>query len=177
MIPDWIHDWLTEANWRRWSGRLLGFGFVALWAWLIFWKIDEKNGLFAAACIAFPAFGSLVAGAILIAPTLASWVAAPFLKFIDSVYLGSHIIERPPLSFDVAERLIRERRWEDAAAELERIAYWHPKDARAWNNAICCLLKSGDSVAADRLYRRARVRCFGVLPPAAIGLTILDPPP
>lgn len=162
FIREWICEWLME--WNSWLGaaRIGGVGLVGLWAWLIFWKIKPEDGVFAAACIALPAFASLLLGTIMIVPSLVRWAAYPFLQFIDTIYLGSHDIECPVLTYDVAERLKRERRWEDAAAEFERLAYWHPTEARAWNEAIWCTIQAGDTFEAARLYKRARLICARV---------------
>lgn len=162
LIREWIFEWLMDKNPSRWIARVVGLGFVALWVWLIFWKIDPKDGAIGAVCIAVPAFASLLLGAIILAPSLAQCVAYPFLQLIDSIYLGSHDIEIPVLTYDVAERLLRERRWADAAAEFERQAYWHPMETRAWNEAIRCYMLAGDTVEAARTFRRARLRCHGV---------------
>jgi hypothetical protein len=141
FIREWICEWLME--WNSWLGaaRIGGVGLVGLWAWLIFWKIKPEDGVFAAACIALPAFASLLLGTIMIVPSL---------------------VRCPVLTYDVAERLKRERRWEDAAAEFERLAYWHPTEARAWNEAIWCTIQAGDTFEAARLYKRARLICSGV---------------
>jgi hypothetical protein len=162
LIREWICEWLMNRNPLRWMTRVVGVGLVTVWVWLIFWQIDPKDGAIGAACIALPAFASLLLGAIMLAPSLAGCLAYPFFKFIDSIYLGTHDIEIPLLTYDVAERLLRERRWEDAASEYERQAYWHPKESRAWNETIRCYILAGDAMEAERVYRQARLRCPGV---------------
>jgi hypothetical protein len=140
----------------------MGVGCVMAWAVMIWGEEEGRTSYFSALGSGLFAFALLVAGAIFLAPTLVQWAAWPIFRLIDSVYLGSHAIERPPLTYDVAERLMRERRWQDAAAELERIAYWHPNEERAWREAIRCAELADDKAGADWLRRRARVRCRAV---------------
>jgi len=154
-----LGDWCREGGFWLWVSRGLGVFLVGVWGWMIWGRNWDGAHRLEALAFGVFAFTSLVAGAILLAPSLVPWVAAPFFKFIDMVYLGSHHIERPPLTYDVAERLLRERRWLDAAGEFERIAYWHPKEVRAWSEAIRCTNLAGEKAEADRLYRRARLRC------------------
>lgn len=157
-LTESVGEWCRDGGFWQWVGRVLGVVLVGVWAWMIWgknWDVERLEVL----AFGLLAFASLVAGAVLLAPSLVPWAAAPFLKFIDMVYLGSHEVERPPLTYDVAERLLRERRWLDAAGEFERIAYWHPNELRAWTEAIRCTKLAGDTAGAAWLYRRARRRC------------------
>ena len=160
-IKESLADWCREGGFWRWTARVLGVACVLVWVWMIWWEEEARDSALSAIGQGLFAFGFLVAGAVLLVPTLVRWVAWPFFRFIDSVYLGSHDIERPPLTYDVAERLLRERRWQDAATEFERIAYWHPTEERAWREAIRCAELAGDAAGAEWLRRRARVRCPG----------------
>ena len=154
-----IREGLVSGGFWQWTARVLGVGCVGIWVGLI-WGVDhEKNGMFGAFAISVLGFAALIAGAILLAPSLAVWVASPMLQFVESIYLGSHSVDTPPLTYDVAERRILERRWQDAATEFERIAYWHPGEERAWREAVRCAELAGDSQGAARLKRRARLRC------------------
>jgi|GEM_PF-3522415 len=170
QVADGVRGWLGEAGWWMWVARVLGAGLVGIWVWMIWWKIGiggrlsgESMGSGAAMGaglgLGLVAFGCLVFGTVLLAPSLVPWVAAPFLRFIDSVYLGGDEVERPRLTYEVADRLVREGRWQDAAAEFEHIAYWHPREERAWTEAVRCSRLAGDVAGADWLLRRARLRC------------------
>jgi hypothetical protein len=169
-MKDWAAGWMREGGFWRWVGRAAGVGFIGVWMWMIWVKLgvsgaiggDSAAVMGAGLGWGLAAFGCLVLGAVLLAPSLVQWVAWPFFRFIDSVYLGTHRIERPPLNYDTAERLLRERRWQDAGAEFERIAYWHPEEERAWREAIRCAELSEDAGEAARLRRRARQRCPAV---------------
>jgi len=159
---DWVAGWLREGGFWRWVGRGFGVGCVLIWVRMIWWGEEARDSALSAIGHGLFAFAFLVAGAVLLAPSLVQWVAWPFFRFIDAVYLGSHDIARPPLNYEVAERLLRERRWQDAGAEFERIAYWHPQEERAWREAIRCAELVEDPAEAARLWRRARQRCPAV---------------
>jgi hypothetical protein len=172
-VRESVRDWGGQAGFWTWVARILGVGLIGVWVWVIWWKIgiggrlSGEDGGSAAAMgggfgLGLVSFGCLVFGVVLLAPPLVPWVAAPLLRFIDSVYIGGHEIERPRLTYEVAERLLRERRWEAAAGEFERIAYWHPREERAWSEAIRCSVLAGDEAGADWLWRRARLRCPAV---------------
>lgn len=168
---EWLREWLFSAGFWQWTARVLGIGCVGIWVAMIWGvklgehTVDEFNaapsayGIIGGIGTGLVSFAFLVAGAVLLAPSLVPWVASPLLRFAESIYLGSHAIERPPLTYEVAERRIREHRWQDAAAEFERIAYWHPTEERAWSEAIRCAELAGDTDGAAWLKRRARLRC------------------
>jgi len=154
-----LADWIREGGFWRWLGRVLGVVCVGLWVIMIWWEDAGGSSALQAVGTGLFAFAFLIAGAVLLAPSLVIWASAPLFKLIDAVYLGSNAIERPPLNYDLAERLLRERRWHDAAAEFERIAYWHPQEERAWREAIRCAELAGDPEGASWLHRRSRLRC------------------
>ena len=148
-----------EGRWGNpWPRRIrLGLAavLVVAWAKLAFFGL-EQNALRAAGSMLF-ANAFLVSAAILFAPTAVVWVAAPFTRFVDSVYLGSGEIEIPPLNWEPVDRALEERRWRHAAHEFDRIAQWHAKEMRAYFDGIMCARLASDASLARELYRRGVV--------------------
>lgn len=158
-VMEAVLAWCQEKGFWVWAGRVIGVGLVAAW-WLMVRGISKgEEGELGTVGQGLIAFAALVAGAIFLAPSLVPWVVAPLHRFIDSVYLGSSAIEKPKLTYDVAEHMLKMKRYEDAAAEFERIASWHPQEARAWCDGIRAALAAGDEAWATRLHRRGLLRC------------------
>jgi hypothetical protein len=178
MHPDpatrWHHRfgaWLESAGcWVKdlgvWKGAAFAVGalLVVLW-WIGLTRAEElvlgpsqKNAdvvvLHGLVC-----FLMLVVGVVMMSPVVAPWVAGPLLRWIDGVYLGGSSIERPPLTFVVAERRMLEGRFADAAIEFERLAHWHPREVRPYVDGIRAARLGGDEELARRLYRRGARRC------------------
>lgn len=136
--------WCQERGFWRSARFLTGAALIVVW--IIF--------------LPHPAsFAALVLGAALVAPTFVPLVVWPLHKLIDSIYLGSSGHDRPVLNYRMAERMLKERRYDDAAAEFERIAYWHPKESRAYCEGIRAAQAAGDQKLVVRLYRRGLLRC------------------
>ena len=157
-----LREWLFSAGFWTWMVRIVGIACIAGWAAMIWGRAEKdyaQDGPLGGFATGLFGFAFLVAGTILLVPSLVPWVASPLLRFVDSIYLGSHNVEPPPLTYEVAERRIREGRWQDAATEFERIAYWHPGEERAWREAVRCAELAGDTEGAAWLKRRARLRC------------------
>lgn len=161
--------WCQEKGFWVWTGRVIGVGLLGLWVYLIWGKsasdiapaegLVMEGGDVSGVAYGLIYFAPLVASAVFLAPSLVPWVVAPLHRFIDSVYMGSSSIEKPKLTYEVAEHMLKMKRYEDAAAEFERIASWHPQEARAWCDGIRAALAAGDNAWATRLYRRGLLRC------------------
>jgi hypothetical protein len=162
-----LEGWWRDGGFWRWTARGLWIFCILVWARKMGAATEAGDEMLVTFGNGLIASALLLIGAMLLAPTLVAWMSRPIFRFIDSIYLGGHAVERPPLNYDVAERRVREQRWQDAAAEFERIAYWHPKEERAWNEAIRCTQLAGDTAGAAWLYRRARLRCPTVRPPVS----------
>jgi hypothetical protein len=163
---DAMAAWAQEKGAWRWVSFGLGVILVALWALGLWGMPASGRGNFGAGFAAgygLLSFAALVAGAILISPMLVPLAARPFCWFIDSIYLGGSAIERPPLSYVVAERRMQEGRYEEAAAEFERLAYWHPRVVRVYVDGIRAARLAGNERTANRLFRRGRLRCPAAL--------------
>ncbi len=148
-----------EGRWGNPWPRRIRLGLAAVlavaWAKLAFFGL-EQSPLGAAGAMLF-ANAFLISAAILFAPTAVVWVAAPFTRFVDSIYLGSGEIEIPPLNWQPVDRALEERRWQHAAHEFDRIAQWHAKEMRSYFDGIMCARLAGDASLARELYRRGVV--------------------
>jgi hypothetical protein len=168
---DAMGAWAQEKGAWRWVGFALGVGCVAFW-WYRLWTVAGDGGIGTIAH-GLITFAFLVAGAVLMSPMLVPLAARPFCRFIDSVYLGGSAIERPPLTYVVAERRMQEGRYEQAATEFERLASWHPGVVRLYVDGIRAARLAGDERTANRLFRRGRLRCPGAL--AALRASLATP--
>ncbi len=103
-------------------------------------------------------FGSamVVGGAVVLATRLAPWVAAPFLRFIDGIYLpGGAAGGDPPPNYRLARYYIRSRQLDLAIAEYRKILAYHPSAAEAYIALFDVLANhKGMRAQAARLYRR-----------------------
>ncbi len=170
-IPDeeeprpWSARWDGFAYWAKergtwtWVREGIGVGLVAAW-WLTLKSADPYSEGFRDYFGKWLlSFSFLLMGAFCLAFTLAPLVAAPLLRFIDSVYLGASSVEAPPLNYAVAERRVQEGRWAQAAEEYERLARHHPREVRLYAEGIAAARRAGDAEMAERLLKRGRRFC------------------
>ena len=159
IVRQGLRGWCSERGFWVWVSRAIGGGLVAAW-WLGVRSImDQEAGAIETVGWGLFSFAALMAGAIFLVPSIVPYAASPFFAFIDSIYLGGSAVERPRLDYAVADRRWRERRWEDAADEFDRIAYWHRKEVRAYRDGIRASRLAGNEAMADRFYRRGVLNC------------------
>lgn len=106
------------------------------------------------------------AGVGLLLPGLAAWAASPLTGFIDGIYMaGGHSAEPPALNYRLAEHYFKQRRWDLAVAEYEKILEYYPGELRAYAPLLDILANEQEEPEeAERLYRRG----LGKLPDDAL---------
>lgn len=168
-----------------WAREMLGLLCLGVW-WFSLGELKETsdqadpstlhsgvNVIFGSGLIAFFFLGL---AAVCRAKTLATLVAAPFIKFIDAIYLGGSSSEIPPLSYDVLDRRLQEGRWAEAAEECDRITRLHPYETRAYADGLAAALRAGENELVKRLRRRAQVYCPEVLTEFPESQSVVDAP-
>ena len=169
---DGLSLWLQETRFWQWMCSIVGAGCIICW-WCSIAALLRETEQYGLAELprtlgyamgrGVLSFALLVGGAIMLAPVLAPVAARPFLRLIDSIYLGGSNRERPPLVYSIAERRIQERRYSEAAEEFERLSFWHPYELRLYLDGIRVARWAEDYKTANRLFRRGRLRCASAM--------------
>jgi hypothetical protein len=119
----------------------------------------------------------LTLAALLLSPELARIVAGPFLRWIDSVYLGDDgSVEQSPTDFSLPRRLLAERNYDGALESYESLLRSFPDSPLLYREAIVAARLAGQNEEAGGLFRMGLQHC----PPAAKLLQealFAEPPP
>lgn len=101
-------------------------------------------------------FAVLIAGALVLAPSLAVWAASPFTRFVDSIYLpGGRAAEKPEPNYRLADHYYQLGQDRLAIAEYEKIVRYHPAETPAYVALIDLWAnRRGEPGRATKLYRR-----------------------
>ncbi len=99
---------------------------------------------------------------IIMSWNIAQWLARPFLRFIDSIYLPGGHSNKPPLSYDLPLYYERHFQGEEAAAAYEEIIHHYPEERRAYAGLVRVLESMVDGRDKDaKSWRTQGERLFG----------------
>lgn len=144
----------------RWIFALLSL-LVSIWLMTAAFKI---NGLGAAGHIIF-SMTAFIMAVLLIAPEtafrIAEWISRPFAE----LFFPSEEFKKPPLSYKMARRYTSTRRFEEAAAEYEKIIHYHPQEHDAYVELLEVAKKLGDDKLHAKCAHVLRHRFHEEVPP------------
>jgi tetratricopeptide (TPR) repeat protein len=105
----------------------------------------------------------LIASVVIVAPEFIPWIASPFLRLLDTIYLPS-ATEPPPVDYTLARFYRKRGRLDEAVQEYEKIVHYHPREVAAYAEGIQAAFEAGDAHTAARLYKKGRRYVRGVEP-------------
>jgi hypothetical protein len=144
----------------RWIFALLSL-LVSIWLMTAAFKI---NGFGALGHIIFSMTGFIMA-VLLIAPEtvfrMAEWISRPFAE----LFFPSEEYKKPPLSYQMARRYASTRRFEEAAAEYEKIIHYHPQEHDAYVELLEVAKKLKDDKLHGKCAQVIRKRFHEEVPP------------
>lgn len=129
----------------RWIFALLSL-LAGIWLMAAAFKI---NGIGAAGHIILSMI-VFIQAILLVAPEtvfrVAEWISRPFAE----LFFPSEEFKKPPLSYKMARRYASTRRFEEAAAEYEKIIHYHPQE----HDAYVELLEVAKKLKDDKLHAK-----------------------
>jgi tetratricopeptide (TPR) repeat protein len=117
----------------RWPVAVVMF-FLTAWFFCSLARLKPVEGEtinFTALMECLYAFGTLITGAVLIAPELAELAAAPLNHLIENALFPTYS-EDPPVDYRLARRYRAEGRYEEAVDQYYHILEYHPEELLAY---------------------------------------------
>ncbi len=108
---------------------------------------------------AFPllvAMGGVILSVLFVAPELIHWGGTPIRAFFDAIlYPHTEIHDTPP-DYTLPHFYYRQRRYPEALEWYLKLLRAHPREARAYMEAIATAFEGGEPRLAHKLLRKAR---------------------
>jgi hypothetical protein len=173
---------LREPRWKTVSARGLVAVISLAGATVIVWgPMQEVGSGYAAGGVAvglwLVAVALMTLAVVIMAPELTRLVAAPLLRWVDSVYLGDDgPPAKSPEDVGLPRRLLAEREYDAALESYESLIRAFPDCPLLYREAIVAARLAGQNEEAGGLFRMGLQHC----PPAANLLRealFADPPP
>lgn len=141
---------------KRWRWGLFAAGAIfGLMTWVNGAKSDFSPLFF------LEGLAAMLAAFLLVATDIARWLASPFLRYIDSIYMPAAKNEKAPLTYDLPLYYERHLRSEEALEAYEAIIKAYPDQINAYAGAIRVCEQQLQDHARARRWRRNAERLFG----------------